>query len=768
MRLIQWIPKSPNGIAIVGEAPGREEMNQGKPFCGPEGRYLSKLLNAAGISKADCFITNVVHQQPPKNIFDKLPQSVIESGKVQLQEDLSNWRPHVIIALGAKALEALTEKKSIFKARGAISTCTLVEGLKVLPSIHPGGLIKGHPKYEPIVIGDLKKAKEESAFPEIRYPERDIKIIGDISDAEALLESLSDIPDKVACDIESIGTSGIMTAYGIAISRNEAFSITMECLKSPRVLRALSRFCDSSTPKIFHNALFDVLHGALYYNIHTRNIFADTMIKQHAAMPVFEKSLGFCASIYTNEPYWKDDGKDFFKELKIGRGDWEQLYVYNGKDCCLTYEICEEQDAQLDYWQTWDVYERMMDLIYPSLRAMYEGFRVNHEKVNEFAEENEKAIENLYKIFYKSVGNINVRSTPQKKTLFYEVWGLPKQYDKGKVTTSTKAIEKLERFPTKYKPTLGLIRVMGDYLKRRDFYRLKLDNDGRIRYALKITGAYTGRMSSSKSITGSGSNFQNQPKRVRKFYEPDPGKIFIQVDLSQAEARVVAALCKDEQWLKEFDEVDLHTKVASQLYNIPPEKVRKGVERQIAKRVAHASHYLLGWYLLSQLLKCSAKEAKAHKAKYFEIRPKLLWWHDKVRKTIREKKMIRTCYGRTIQFPGMIDDKVIRDAVAAEPQSTSAEYLNEGLRKIYNEGPEEFEYKLQVHDSILCQVPDDISIIKRNIFAMKDLIEETIYIDDIPLLIPTDFEIGYNWLEMEEMKTIDSKAIESTYESLQG
>ena len=764
MRLIQWIPKSPSKIVIVGEAPGQQEHLQGIPFIGPEGKYLTKMLSIAGITKSDCYVTNVVHRKPPNNIFWSLPKEIIDAGRAQLRQDILKWKPNVIIAVGAEALNALTGKTGIFKYRGAVLPS--YDGFKVLPTIHPGNLIRGNSEYEPVVINDLIKAREESIFPEIVYPERHIEIIENISQAEDLFLSFTDYKDPLACDIESIGMNGMMTAYGFATSPKEAFVVGKDCLKSPRVLRALSKFCNSATPKVFHNCLFDALHNAYYYKIYNRNIVYDTMLAQHAAMPVLPKSLGFCASIYTQEPYWKDESKDAFKP-NSGFSDWHTLYIYNGKDCCLTYEVMEKQKQQLDYWDAWRPFQMMMSLVKPCLRAMHHGMKIDQNRVDTFAETNEKAIEILEEISARTIGtNFNPKSPKQKKILLYDAWRLPVQKNKGKVSTASKDIEKLERFPTPYKPHLGLIRNLVKYYKRRDFYSLQLDNDGRIRTALKVTGTYTGRMASSKSITGSGKNLFNIPKEARHFFVADPGKILVQMDLSQAEARVVAALCKDKEWLREFDTTDLHSKVASQLYNIPIEKVRKNFERQTAKRVAHATHYLLGWSLLSKILKCSAAEAKAHKAKYYEIRPSLNDWHDGVRKKIRKDKTIVTSFGRVIQFPGPINDETFRNATAAEPQSTAADYLNRAIVKTYYEGPEEFEFLLQVYDSILFQIPDDLDCLIRNIQAMKTLTEIEIDIHGIPLVIPTDFEFGYSWGELKEIKSTSRSDISKVYDTI--
>ena len=767
--MIQLIPKKPGKIAIVLDFPGKVELSSRRPLTSPEGKYFSKMLSIAGINKEDCYITYAAHQKPLKGLYRSINAGIRAEGFTQLQKDLEEWKPNLVLAVGADVFTLLTEKGSIFKYRGAVQETLYPEGLKILPTLHPRDLIRGNGQYEPIVINDLTKAKEESEFPEVRYPDRDIEIIENIVDAEAIFHEFVDYPDPVACDIESIGMNGIMTAYGFATSPTKAYVVGKEALKSPRVLRALSKFCASSTPKIFHNGLFDVLHNAYYYKIYNRNFFFDTMIAQHAAMPILPKSLGFCASIYTKEPYWKDESTDAFKP-NSGFSDWNTLYIYNGKDCCLTYEVYEKVQKQLDHWSTWPAFNLMMDLVEPCLRAMHAGFKIDQDKISSFADENEKTIAILQQISYQVLGDINIRSHVQKKQLLYEHWGLPKQYKwgpKGKtLTADSQSLEKLERYPTPQKPALGLIRSTMDYMKRRDFYNLKLDPDGRIRTALKITGTYTGRMASSKSITGSGKNLLNIPKKVRHFFTADPGKLLVQMDLSQAEARVVAALCRDEEWLKEFDTIDLHSKVASLLYDIPIEKVRKNFERQIAKKVAHGTHYLLGPTLLSKILKCSMKDARRHKDKYYEIRPKLINWHDGIRKKVRAEKRLRTPFGRVIQFPGPVNDETFRNATAAEPQSTSADYLNHAIVKMYKEGPKEFEFLLQVYDSILFQIPDDLDALVRNVQAMKELSEITVDVHGVPLVIPTDYEIGYSWGTQKEIPSTDRKDIEKVYEKI--
>ena len=160
------------------------------------------------------------------------------------------------------------------------------------------------------------------------------------------------------------------------------------------------------------------------------------------------------------------------------------------------------------------------------------------------------------------------------------------------------------------------------------------------------------------------------------------------------------------------------------------------------------------------------RDARKHKDKYYEIRPKLITWHDEIRKKVRAEKRLRTPFGRVIQFPGPVNDETFRNATAAEPQSTSADYLNHAIVRMYKEGPEEFEFHLQVYDSILFQIPDNSDALVRNVQAMKELSEQTVNVHGIPLLIPTDYEVGYSWGTLKKLKQIDKKNIEKVYEEI--
>lgn len=777
MQKIIQTPENFNGIMIVGEAPGKDEMRLHTPFVGVEGQYLRGRLKKGGVDPADCYLTNTVHQQPTRNIYDTLPKDALDFGCEELIKAIHRCDPTLILAVGSRALTMLTGKVGIFKYRGAITRCELVDGYKVLPTVHPGNIFRsssavdgrtgkikiGNAKYDIILQMDINKAVKESKFKGIKQPQRTIEVIRTVSSAVSILDELSHSTTPHAVDIETGGP--LLIAYGIAISPKFAYVVPKSLLEIPIVLRSVSEYAASQAPKMFHNLLYDVFHNAYYYHILNNNIYFDTMLAQHAIFPTLPKSLAFCASIYTNEVYWKDEGKVYIKSTNMNKiTDWENFYIYNGKDCCVTYEIYEKQKEELTLWNTWEAFNLMMRMTKPALYAMMTGIRINTDKVAEFKEQNEKVIANLDTIKNAVIGDVNIASPKQLKKLLYDDWKLPVQKIHGKVTTEAKKLRRLETYPVVQKPLLGLIRSIKKYTKMRDFYRLVLDPDGNVRFSAKLHGTITGRWSTSKCITGSGLNLQQQPVEVRDFYVADPGKIFVERDLSNAEARIVAACCEDKEWLNRFDVEDQHTFVASQLFNVPMEEVTLSQRNDYAKKIAHASHYLLGWKLLSEILLCSAKEAKQHKANYYKLRPSLDKWHKSIENVVGKTRVIRTCFNRAIQFFGPNFGSMMSSAVAVEPQSTCGDYLNYSLVNVYEQVPEA-EFKLQVHDSVLEQLPDDLIAIESIIKKEKEITEIPITVHGLTFTIPVAFKIGYDWKNMKKIKDIDN--IKPVYETLQ-
>jgi DNA polymerase len=120
-------------VMIIGEAPGKDEDESGHPFVGATGRYLDKVLEGTGISRADLFITNTVKCRPPKN---RTPKQ-IEVGTCTanyLFEQIALVNPKLVMLLGGVAAKALLGLKSVGEARGRMLEH---EGRKVIVGFHP-------------------------------------------------------------------------------------------------------------------------------------------------------------------------------------------------------------------------------------------------------------------------------------------------------------------------------------------------------------------------------------------------------------------------------------------------------------------------------------------------------------------------------------------------------------------------------------------------------------------------------------------------------
>lgn len=128
-------------IMFVGEAPGKNEAEQGKPFCGASGRVLDKLLASVGISRADVYVTNIVKDRPPEN-RDPSPDEILSYAPF-LDRQIEIIQPKVIATLGRFSMAYILQRfklevEPISKAHGKVYTALAPYGeVKIIPLYHP-------------------------------------------------------------------------------------------------------------------------------------------------------------------------------------------------------------------------------------------------------------------------------------------------------------------------------------------------------------------------------------------------------------------------------------------------------------------------------------------------------------------------------------------------------------------------------------------------------------------------------------------------------
>jgi DNA polymerase len=126
-------------ILLVGEAPGRNEDETGRPFCGSAGKNLDLGLREAGIERADCFVTSIVKCRPPKN-RDPQPEEKAAC-RPYLLEQLEALRPRVIVALGRHGLHGVLGELPADFANLAGTFVAGPAGVPVFVSLHPAAII---------------------------------------------------------------------------------------------------------------------------------------------------------------------------------------------------------------------------------------------------------------------------------------------------------------------------------------------------------------------------------------------------------------------------------------------------------------------------------------------------------------------------------------------------------------------------------------------------------------------------------------------------
>jgi len=143
-------------LLFLGEGPGKEEDQQGRPFIGRSGKLLNRALASANINRADVYITNIVKCRPPNN---RAPLS-IESGtckNILLKKQLAIIQPKVICTLGTVALEGLIERKiKLAEVRGKLIR---MDNFFILPTYHPAYVLR-NPKKIDSLVADLRIAQQ--------------------------------------------------------------------------------------------------------------------------------------------------------------------------------------------------------------------------------------------------------------------------------------------------------------------------------------------------------------------------------------------------------------------------------------------------------------------------------------------------------------------------------------------------------------------------------------------------------------------------------
>ena len=141
-------------VAVVGESPGAPDIDSGKPFMGPAGQMLNRIIEAIGLKREECYLTNTVKLI---SSGDELTPEILSFFTPYLHRELAIVRPQVVIAFGNTPTRALLRtKKPISKMRGEFHD---YHGMKLMPTFNPAYLLRD-PSKKREVWEDMKKVRD--------------------------------------------------------------------------------------------------------------------------------------------------------------------------------------------------------------------------------------------------------------------------------------------------------------------------------------------------------------------------------------------------------------------------------------------------------------------------------------------------------------------------------------------------------------------------------------------------------------------------------
>jgi uracil-DNA glycosylase family 4 len=560
-------------LAIIGEAPGRDEVTVGEPFVGASGRLLRAVLGVNNITADQCFLGNVCQIQPPDNDITNFSwdSTEIQSGLAQLRSDIDQYNPHCILALGKTALRALRPdlcyevRKTLANPdgvnvplgnwRGSVAHSTSFVGRKFVATYHPAYILRAYGDI-PYFKWDVNRAVKHSRSPDLTYLERSISIRPSIDEVLRYLADIEINERPIATDIEGYADNVGVTMLSIAVSPTSCLVIpfwlngTHYWSEEEEVLVWIALHRLYANPRIrkkCHNGFYELFVLAWRHKLAIRNLSEDTMLKQFEYLPELEKSLAVCVSFYTEEPYYKDDRESTNPDTKL---------VYNGKDSCCTEEVDRALDPLLaKIPASYDHYRFNISLLPPYHYMHLRGCRFDSARAAAHTLQAETELKPLLAELEAACGRpINPKSSADKAWLLYEHLGY-KPFARYGTTTKEEVIHRY--WARERNPILRtLVRAINLRTRISDIGKLVCNDDGRIRTTYDLAGAGTARLSSRESLAMyayrtksgilkwdyTGTNLQNQTKELRDCFLPDSDAFdFYQFDLAGADAWTVAA-----------------------------------------------------------------------------------------------------------------------------------------------------------------------------------------------------------------------------------
>jgi DNA polymerase-1 len=601
-------------------------------------------------------------------------------------------------------------------------------------------------------------------------PPTDYQVVLNEADLADLIQRLEKC-SRFAVDTETTSQNPMaaeMVGISVSIKPHQAFYIPCghrymgapDQLKPAFVLDRLRPILeDEKIAKIGQNIKYDWTvfrrHGA-----DLRGVAFDTMLASYLLNPskrahnLDQIALDFLG--HKNITYSDVAGKGK-KAVTFDQVTLDKAVPYACEDADITFRAYE---ALLPQLETLGLTALMQNVEMPLVEVLMEmemaGICLNLEKLHDLSGNFEDQLQKLKENIYALAGEVfNIQSSQQLGRILFEKLQLPVIKKTKKKTGFSTDVEVLTKLADEHElPAL--------ILRHRSLAKLKStyvdalldqvdDETGRIHTSFNQTVAATGRLSSSDP------NLQNIPirtdegRQIRTAFVARPGWILLSADYSQIELRILAHYAEDAILIDSFfQDEDIHRRTASEVFQVPPEKVSDELRRQ-AKAINFGIMYGMSAFGLSRELGITPKMAQAYIDSYFERYHGVKNYMDRAVMQARETQRTATLLGRLRLLPDIasrnanVRQFAERTAINTPIQGTAADLIKVAMIKmdksLRSKGLQT-KMLLSVHDEIVFEVPrQELETIK----ALAPEVMECVWDLRVPLKVNTAW--GRNWSE---------------------
>lgn len=769
-------------IAFVGEAPGRNEARQGKPFVGESGKLLDTVMKHYDIDREEVFLTNACLCRPPDNTTPA--KAALNACKPRLVRELQDHAVETVVTLGNSAAESLLSKSGVTKLRvGPGRESSHLPGVRVIPTLHPAAALRQGDLFPYIVTDIGKVVKEPYVYTEPVYVVLETRL-----DALQAIRELAAREGPLVIDIEVDIEKDTaydhpnhygMLCVGIAYAPNRAVVFSEGVLGEREVLDGLGELLRSKR-LIGQNGKFDA--AGLYPTLGPLKLWFDTMLASYC----FDERPGihglkFQAVEYLGAPQYDEEIKKY-----VGPRDGygviprDILYRYNAYDVCCTYAL-------------WEMYERRFDQ-HPELRRLHDhlvaasnelmyvelnGISIDREYLRQLAREFLESLADIESEIdriiepsvallgnYDKKGGLNPRSPLQVKKYLSD-HGI--RVDSTNEATLLVLLDKLKQRGEEEKEVAEFTRTLLKHRKEAKLYGTYVKGVQKRMYRGRVYPTFLLHGTTSGRLACRNPNLQNVPRgsSIRKLYVPgkcgcdrcaagESRRVFVHTDGAQMELRVLTWLAKEPYFQQIFNEGvrDLFDELTPILY---PGRTKENTSKEAWKELrirVKAFVYGLSYgreaFSIAQEYRITEKEAATQMNRFFDVIPNIVEFRKEVKRKVFAGEDLITAFGRHRRYTLITKNNwkdIQKEALAFLPQSTASDICLSAMVKVRQDLKGIGWVRNIIHDAILAECHIEDAPLVSSIME-KRMIEASQQVVDGYVKFACESTVGNNWGEV--------------------